>query len=89
MIKFNMMRKWPKNICAERHEVTQNWVLWYLTDEQAILCNEVLSGHVMEKLARYKAPWRVTEAGGKIIRIHPALPVQVSEDGGKTWRDSE
>lgn len=33
---------WPNNICADRHEVTNKWVLHYLTDEQAQLCKKAL-----------------------------------------------
>ncbi|MHC5536847.1 hypothetical protein ACYOEI_01075 [Singulisphaera rosea] len=33
---------WPANIVAERHEVSGKWVLWYLTDEQAAICQQAL-----------------------------------------------
>jgi len=33
---------WPDNIVADRHETTGKWVLWYLTDEQAVACNEAI-----------------------------------------------
>jgi len=36
---------WPDNICADRHETTGKWVLHYLTDEQATLCNAALQSH--------------------------------------------
>lgn len=29
---------WPEGIVAHRHEVSGNWVLWYLTDAQANAC---------------------------------------------------
>ena len=35
--------KWPDNIVADRHETTGRWVLWYLEDEQAEKCKQVLS----------------------------------------------
>lgn len=34
---------WPKNIVAQRHEVTGKWVMWYLTDEQAAKCKVALA----------------------------------------------
>ena len=34
--------EWPDNIVAHRHEVTEYWVLWYLTDEQAEACKQAL-----------------------------------------------
>lgn len=32
----------PDNIVADRHEVTDKWVMWYLTDEQAKICSAAL-----------------------------------------------
>jgi hypothetical protein len=29
---------WPEGIVAHRHEISGNWVLWYLTDAQAGAC---------------------------------------------------
>lgn len=34
---------WPENIVADRHEVSGNWVLHYLNDEQAALCAKAMN----------------------------------------------
>ena len=35
MTKTEPPINWPENICADRHETAEKWVLHYLTDEQA------------------------------------------------------
>jgi len=44
--------KWPENIAAERHEVSKKWVLHYLTDVQAMVCNQALNSRPTEDALR-------------------------------------
>ncbi len=37
------LNDWPDNLVAERHEVSGNWVIWYLNDDQAAKCHAALS----------------------------------------------
>lgn len=39
----NGLKPWPDNVVADRHEITNKWVLHYLTDEQTKLCNRALN----------------------------------------------
>jgi hypothetical protein len=38
-----VLKPWPENVVADRHEKSGKWVLWYLTDEQAAACNKALT----------------------------------------------
>ena len=56
---------WPENIVADRHPVSEKWVLHYLTDAQAQACLSVMNAPTpreQELEAQNKALWElVTE----------------------------
>lgn len=37
------LNQWPENIVAERHEITEKWVIWYATDAQVKVMHEALN----------------------------------------------
>lgn len=63
----------PANIVADRHEVTGKWVMWYLTDEQAKMCETALAHHIGDDN-------KMVENNNPIINQHDA-PVDVQAGG--------